>query len=86
MVEPMEHMRKTNVKRDEAARTAAAHREKVRAESRAPRRIEFRPIKTARAFEEIADQIRAELVNRRLRPGDRLPAERALAEQFRPLN
>src|SRR5579872_1761100 len=82
MVEPMEHMRKTNVKRDEAARAAAMHRDKVRAESRANGRIEFRPIKTSRAFEEIADQIRTELVSRRLRPGDRLPAERAMAEQF----
>jgi len=75
-------MRKTNVKRDEAARAAAMHRDKVRAESRANGRIEFRPIKTSRAFEEIADQIRTELVSRRLRPGDRLPAERAMAEQF----
>jgi GntR family transcriptional regulator, transcriptional repressor for pyruvate dehydrogenase complex len=82
MVEPMEHMRETNVKRAGAARVAAARREKVRAESRAPGRIEFRPIKSQRAFEEIADQIRMELSNRRLRPGDRLPAERALAEQF----
>src|SRR6266852_1150648 len=43
---------------------------------------EFRRIRTQRAFEEIATQIRAELVSRRLRAGDRLPAERALAEQF----
>jgi len=74
-------MRKTNVKRDEAARVAA-NRKKVRAQPRAAGAIEFRPIKTPRAFEEIADQIRAELVSRRLRPGDRLPAERAMAEQF----
>ena len=73
-------MRETIVKREEATRAAAAHRGKLRAESRG--RIEFRPIKTVRAFEEIADQIRGELSNRRLRPGDRLPAERALAEQF----
>ena len=43
---------------------------------------EFRRIRTQRAFEEIAEQIRGELVSRRLRAGDRLPAERALAEQF----
>ena len=43
---------------------------------------EFRRIRTPRAFEEIAEQIRGELVSRRLRAGDRLPAERALAEQF----
>jgi GntR family transcriptional regulator, transcriptional repressor for pyruvate dehydrogenase complex len=44
--------------------------------------IEFRPIKATRAFEEIAEQIREELTSRRLRAGDRLPPERALAEQF----
>ncbi len=43
---------------------------------------EFRRIRTPRAFEEIAEQIRGQLVSRRLRAGDRLPAERALAEQF----
>src|SRR5258707_6148153 len=43
---------------------------------------EFRRIRTQRAFEEIAEQIRGELVSRRFRAGDRLPAERALAEQF----
>jgi GntR family transcriptional regulator, transcriptional repressor for pyruvate dehydrogenase complex len=45
-------------------------------------RVKFRPIKTTRAFEEIAEQIRKELSNRRLKAGDRLPPERALAEQF----
>ena len=78
----MKHVRETNVKRQDAARVAAAHRGKVRAEARAGDRIEFRPIRTPRAFEEIAEQIRVELSNRRLRPGDRLPAERLLAEQF----
>jgi GntR family transcriptional regulator, transcriptional repressor for pyruvate dehydrogenase complex len=42
----------------------------------------FRPIRAARAFEEIADQIRQQLTQRHLRPGDRLPAERVLASQF----
>ncbi len=78
----MVHMRKTNVKRERAARIAAAPHVKVRGEARPHGRIQFRPIKTPRAFEEIANQIRSELSNRRLRPGDRLPAERALAEQF----
>jgi GntR family transcriptional repressor for pyruvate dehydrogenase complex len=50
--------------------------------SRETDRIEFRPIRTPRAFEEIADQIRRELAGRRLRAGDRLPPERALAGQF----
>ena len=42
----------------------------------------FRRVKTPRAFEEIAKQIRSELSSGRLRVGDRLPAERNLAEQF----
>jgi len=63
----MEHQRTTTVKRGEARR---------------PRLVAFRRIKTTRAFEEIADQIRNELSTRRLRAGDRLPPERALAEQF----
>lgn len=42
----------------------------------------FRPVATRRAFEEIAAQIRGELARRRLRAGDRLPAERDLATQF----
>ena len=37
---------------------------------------------TRRAFEEIAAQIRGELARRRLRAGDRLPAERDLAIDF----
>jgi GntR family transcriptional repressor for pyruvate dehydrogenase complex len=82
MVQPMKHVREITVKREDAARFAAAHRSKGRTEARAHGRIEFRPIRTPRAFEEIADQIRVELSSRRLRPGDRLPAERLLAEQF----
>jgi GntR family transcriptional repressor for pyruvate dehydrogenase complex len=68
MVEPIDHTIMMNVKRQPAARVLTPAR--------------FQPIKTPRAFDEIADQIRLELSNRRLRPGDRLPAERALAEQF----
>ena len=49
---------------------------------RPTRTAEFRRIKNQRAFEEIAEQIRQELAARRLRVGDRLPPERALAEQF----
>jgi DNA-binding FadR family transcriptional regulator len=78
----MKHLRQPIVKAEDAARIAAAHRTRARAEARALGSVEFRPIKTSRAFEEIADQIRLELSHRRLRPGDRLPAERALAEQF----
>jgi DNA-binding FadR family transcriptional regulator len=43
---------------------------------------EFRPVATRRAFEEIAVQIRERLSRRGLQVGDRLPAERELAEQF----
>ena len=42
----------------------------------------FRPVAGKRAFEEIAEQIRAQLSRHSLRVGDRLPAERQLAEQF----
>lgn len=42
----------------------------------------FRAIRSARAFEEIAAQIRAQLEQGRLRVGSRLPSERALSEQF----
>ena len=44
---------------------------------------EFRPVATRRAFEDIAAQIRGQLARHALRAGDRLPAERRLAEQFR---
>ncbi len=42
----------------------------------------FKAIRSARAFEEIAQQIRAELAQGRLKVGTRLPSERALSEQF----
>lgn len=42
----------------------------------------FEAIRSARAFEEIAQQIRDELASGRLEVGSRLPSERALAEQF----
>ncbi|WP_345817351.1 GntR family transcriptional regulator (plasmid) [Paraburkholderia sp. PREW-6R] len=47
-------------------------------ESCAPRS----PMQARRAFEEVALQIRSQLSRGELRPGDRLPAERDLAEQF----
>jgi GntR family transcriptional repressor for pyruvate dehydrogenase complex len=40
------------------------------------------PVQARRAFEEVALQIRSQLCSGELRPGDRLPAERDLAEQF----
>lgn len=42
----------------------------------------FQAIRSARAFEEIAQQIRTELAQGRLKVGTRLPSERALSEQF----
>lgn len=42
----------------------------------------FRPIHTRRAFEEICQRIREEIARGVLRPGDKLPAERDLAQQL----
>lgn len=42
----------------------------------------FSPVQTTRVFEEIASQVRAQLSTGRLRPGDRLPSERDLAQQL----
>lgn len=42
----------------------------------------FKAIRSPRAFEEIATQIRTELANGHLKVGSRLPSERALSEQF----
>ncbi len=42
----------------------------------------YSPVQTKRAFEEVAEQIRNQLSQGLLKPGDRLPSERELAEQF----
>lgn len=42
----------------------------------------FQPIRTRRGFEAVCDQIRQQLARGELRPGDRLPNEKDLAEQF----
>jgi GntR family transcriptional regulator, transcriptional repressor for pyruvate dehydrogenase complex len=42
----------------------------------------FRPIHTRRAFEEICDRIREQLALGVLKPGDKLPPERDLAQQL----
>jgi GntR family transcriptional regulator, transcriptional repressor for pyruvate dehydrogenase complex len=44
--------------------------------------IVFAPAPPQRTFDAIIKQVRAMIEDGRLRPGDRLPAERALAEQF----
>lgn len=42
----------------------------------------FRPARPRRALDEIIEQIRARVRSGDLRPGDRLPSEREMAEQF----
>lgn len=49
---------------------------------RADKRIEFEPRQTKRAFEHIVEQIRNRIYKGLLVPGDRLPSERELADQF----
>ncbi len=44
--------------------------------------MRFEPVRPRRLAEDIADKIRAFILEGSLRPGDRLPAERSLAEQF----
>ena len=44
--------------------------------------VNFGPVRGARLFEEICEQIRGQLLHGKLSPGDKLPAERDLAEQF----
>jgi GntR family transcriptional repressor for pyruvate dehydrogenase complex len=48
----------------------------------APASPNFRPIHTRRAFEEICERIREQLALGVLKPGDKLPAERDLAQQL----
>ena len=44
--------------------------------------MDFTPIKTKRLYEEIVEQIKQLVTEGRLKPGDKLLAERELAEQF----
>lgn len=44
--------------------------------------ISFDTVRSARLFEEICDQIRGQLSQGKIRPGDKLPPERLLATQF----
>ena len=48
----------------------------------APAPPKFRPIHTRRAFEEICERIREQLALGQLKPGDKLPPERDLAQQL----
>lgn len=72
MVEPSARVTSRNRNRTQAASGSEA----------GPADLQFRVIRSARAFEEIARQIRAELAAGRIKVGSRLPAERTLAEQF----
>lgn len=45
-------------------------------------RTMFKPLKSERAFESIASQIRKEICSEKLKPGDKLPTERELARIF----
>ena len=47
-----------------------------------PSAINFGPVRGARLFEEICDQIRGQLSHGKIGPGDKLPPERDLADQF----
>jgi GntR family transcriptional regulator, transcriptional repressor for pyruvate dehydrogenase complex len=47
-----------------------------------PATLKFRPIHTRRAFEEICERIREQLALGVLKPGDKLPPERDLAQQL----
>lgn len=42
--------------------------------------MEFKPIKTRKIYEEIVDQLKVLIIKGNLKPGDRLPSERELAE------
>lgn len=44
--------------------------------------INFGPVRNARLFEEICDQIKTQLSLGKIKPGDKLPPERDLADQF----
>jgi GntR family transcriptional repressor for pyruvate dehydrogenase complex len=67
------------------SRTAPFNRRERAADHRAagaPAAPKFRPIHTRRAFEEICERIREQLALGVLKPGDKLPPERDLAQQL----
>jgi DNA-binding FadR family transcriptional regulator len=45
--------------------------------------LDLREVRVRRQFEAICDQVRQQLLRGDLRPGDRLPGEREMAEQFK---
>ena len=48
-----------------------------------PQKLRFEPLRQPRAFEEVCARIRDQLAIGALKPGDKLPAERDLAQQLR---
>lgn len=42
----------------------------------------YKPVRTGRLYEQIVEQIEASILSGELNPGDKLPSERELAEQF----
>lgn len=61
----------------------SAHPSKAPIVTNAPRLPASAKQKRPRAFEQVCDRIRAELAQGRIKPGDRLPAERDLAAQLK---
>lgn len=72
----------TRARQATKARKATQGAKAAKSPKAAAARLRFAPVGSTRASDEIAEQIRFELSQGRLKLGDRLPAERALAEQF----
>lgn len=78
-------MNKSRPARPARPRTTASTRRDRGPDHRAagaPAPVTFRPIHTRRAFEEICERIREQLALGVLKPGDKLPPERELAQQL----
>ena len=76
---------KSSTRTPTRTRLASPDRRDRAAEHRAtaaPTPLIFRPIRTRRAFEEICQRIREQLALGVLKPGDKLPPERDLAQQL----
>src|SRR6476659_5807604 len=76
---------KSRPERSARQRSASFNRRDRAADHRGagtPAPLNFRPIHTRRAFEEICERIREQLALGVLKPGDKLPRERDLAEQL----
>src|SRR6202045_1135779 len=78
-------MTKSSPRKAAPPRLPALNRRDRTADPRAtasPSPVKFRPIYTRRAFEEICERIREQLALGVLKPGDKLPPERDLAQQL----